>query len=221
LLLGTAIAVPVVYIGSAAILGMPPDATSSGQQVADWFAQHRHEARANAWLFTVLAPVVAVYTALVRERLPGPHRDVFLIGMITFSAANAISAWLWGALAWHTGDPVVERALLDAASFWGPVLTGSTVTMLLPVVALWRHAGLALPRWLSVLGLVALVEQIAETVTIFGDTGFTAPGGPMNLYLGAGLTLAWTTALGVVLSRRPPLREFSPPAPESRSPAAA
>ncbi|HEY9416270.1 MAG TPA: hypothetical protein VIQ30_16040 [Pseudonocardia sp.] len=204
-LLAATIAIPVIYLAGVAILGTPPDATASGQQVADWFGAHRHEARAYAWLLTILMPTVAVYAALVRERLPGPHRDVLLIGSVTFSAANAIAAWLWATLAWHTSDPVVERALLDLASFWGPVLTGSTLTMIAPVVALWRRTDVALPRWLSALGLVALVEQFAETVTIFGDTGFTAPGGPMNLYLGAGLTLAWTTALGIVLSRRPPL----------------
>jgi hypothetical protein len=42
-----------------------------------------------------------------------------------------------------------------------------------------------LPRWLGVVGGVALAEQTIETGTIFGQDGFTAPGGPMNVYLGA------------------------------------
>jgi hypothetical protein len=33
--------------------------------------------------------------------------------------------------------------------------------------------------------------ELIETVTIFGSTGFTEPGGPMNLQLGAGLVMAW------------------------------
>ena len=33
-----------------------------------------------------------------------------------------------------------------------------------------------------------------ETITIFGTTGFTEPGGAMNLQLGAGLVAAWMLA---------------------------
>jgi hypothetical protein len=41
------------------------------------------------------------------------------------------------------------------------------------------------------------VEQAVETVTIFGSTGFTQPGGTMNMQLGASLTLAWILAFGI------------------------
>jgi hypothetical protein len=69
--------------------------------------------------------------------------------------------------------------------------------MMAPVtlLALRGHAGL--PWWLGVLGAVALAEQAVETVTIFGSTGFTEPGGAMNLQLGAGLVWAWLRALAV------------------------
>jgi hypothetical protein len=63
------------------------------------------------------------------------------------------------------------------------------------------HRSARYPRWLTVLGVVALAEQVIETITIFGRTGFTAPDGP-SLFLGAVLTLAWFTALGIVLVRR-------------------
>jgi len=43
---------------------------------------------------------------------------------------------------------------------------------------------------------------LIETVTIFGRSGFIAPGGPMNLQLGAGLTLLAFGATGVVLAFR-------------------
>jgi hypothetical protein len=36
------------------------------------------------------------------------------------------------------------------------------------------------------LGAVAFVEQAIQTITIFGSTGLTEPGGAMNLQLGAG-----------------------------------
>ena len=37
-------------------------------------------------------------------------------------------------------------------------------------------------------------EQAIETITIFGSSGFTEPGGVMNLQLGASLTVAWWMA---------------------------
>jgi len=74
--------------------------------------------------------------------------------------------------------------------------------MMAPVtlLAVRGHAGL--PWWLGVLGAVALAEQAVETVTIFGSTGFTEPGGAMNLQLGAGLVWAWLRAFRGV-RRRP------------------
>jgi len=40
------------------------------------------------------------------------------------------------------------------------------------------------------------LEQSVETITIFGSTGFTQPGGAMNMQLGAGLTFVWILAFG-------------------------
>lgn len=51
----------------------------------------------------------------------------------------------------------------------------ATVTLL----ALRRAAGL--PRWLGLFGAVVVLEQALETATVFGHSGSTAPGGPMNM----------------------------------------
>ena len=117
-----------------------------------------------------------------------------------------MQGWVWGGLAWHASDlqPATARTLLDVASFWGPVLTSTTVTMLAPVALLGlRGEAPALPRWLGAIAAVALVEQLIETVTIFGSHGFIAPGGPMNIYLGAGLTAVALLSLGIALARSP------------------
>jgi hypothetical protein len=203
-LLITTILAAVLYIAGAGVLGTPPDATAPGDEVVAWFAAHATAVRTYVWCLTLLVPLAGTQIALIRTRLPAPYRDVFLVGGITFLAETAIVGWLWGALSSHEAmlEPTTGRALLDVASFWGPVLTGSTTTMLGAVVVAVARGALALPRWLTVLGALALAEQAIETITVFGRTGFTAPGGPMNLYLGAVLTLAWFVGLGVVLARR-------------------
>jgi hypothetical protein len=202
-LLSVTIASVVLYVAAALALGTPPDAAADGAEVAAWFGAHGTAVRGYVWLLTLLAPVAGTQIALVRHRLPAPYRDVFLVGGITFVAETATTSWIWAALSAHatTLGPGTARALLDVASFWGPVLTGSTVTMLVPVVVATARGAIDLPRWLTVLGVVALVEQVVETITVFGHTGFTAPGGPMNLYLGALLTLAWFAGLGITLAR--------------------
>jgi len=193
----------VIMYGAATIaLGAPPDSTADGQAVADWFASHGEQVRVWAWLLTLFAPVFATVATLIRDRLPAPYKDVYFFGAIAFIVETAIQSWLWAGLSWHVDQlqPATARILLDVASFWGPVLTGATVTMLAPVVLLALRG--KLPRWLGILLAVALVEQLAETVTVFGHTGFTAPGGPMNVYLGAGLFAASGTALGLTLAFR-------------------
>jgi hypothetical protein len=90
------------------------------------------------------------------------------------------------------------------AAYFGPVLTVSIVLLIAPVgLAAWRGEG-GLPRWLAWLTLVFAVEQSIETMTVFGKSGFIAPGGPMNFTLGAGLLLVWVIAAGAAASRTPP-----------------
>jgi hypothetical protein len=74
--------------------------------------------------------------------------------------------------------------------------------MLAPVTILAIRGAGGLPRWVGVVAGVALIEQLIETITIFGRDGFTAPGGPMNVYLGAGLTAVALVTLGVGVSRK-------------------
>jgi hypothetical protein len=136
--------------------------------------------------------------ALLRRLIPAPHRDVFLIGSVSYMTAIAVWTWTWAGLALHADqlEPATTRSILDVAVFFGPVLTGSTTTMMAPVTLLALGRQPRIPRWLGVLGLVAFVEQAVETITIFGSTGFTQPGGAMNMQLGGGLTLAWIVAFG-------------------------
>jgi hypothetical protein len=148
---------------------------------------------------TVATPSFALMTALLRRTLPAPHRDVFLVGAIVYMASVVPWIWTWGGLTLHVDElePATARTVLDVAIFMGPVLTGVTTTMMAPVTWLAFRGEAGIPRWLGALGAVAFVEQAVETVTIFGSTGFTQPGGAMNMELGAALTLAWIIGFGL------------------------
>jgi hypothetical protein len=195
-------------------VGTLPGAAETGAQVVDWFREHRDSVRWSVWAYTVATPLVAVMIALLRRLLPAPHRDVFLIGGIAYLSTIAVWTWTWAGLSLHADrlDPATARAILDVAVFFGPVFTGTATTMIAPVTLLALRGQARLPLWLGVLGLVTFVEQAVETITIFGSTGFTQPGGAMNMQLGAGLTLTWLLAFGLweasagsrkVLSRKP------------------
>jgi apolipoprotein N-acyltransferase len=193
----------LLYLGAGIALGSTPEPNDAGETVAAWFQDHDGNVRAWAWLLTISLPLFATFAALIRSRLPSRHRDVFFFGAITLAAETAVQVWIWAGMAWHASElePATARTLLDVASFWGPVLTSTTVTMLAPVVLLALRGEAGLPRWLGVIGAVAVAEQLVETITIFGRHGFIAPGGPMNIYLGAGLVAATILALGISVSR--------------------
>jgi hypothetical protein len=203
LLLGSTIGLAVVYIASSLALGSGPDANDDGAAVVAWFRDNGDHVRLWVWLGIFTGLLFALYASLIRGRLPAPHRDVFFFGAISLASATAIQSWIWAGLAWHADrlDAATARTLLDVASFWAPVLTTTTILMLAPIALLAWRGEVGLPRWLAYVTGIVVVEQLIETVTVFGKTGFTAPGGPMNLVLGAGLFLIAIVCVGVAVAR--------------------
>jgi hypothetical protein len=202
-LLGSTIAFVLLYGVGIAALGTPPEARDGGAAVVAWFRANGGHVHVSLLCTTFALVLFAVYAAIVKNALPAPYGDVFFVGAIALIVESVVQGWVWAGLALHPDQlaPATARTLLDVAVFWGPLLTGATITMLAPValLAFQRRGGLA--PWLGVLSLIALVEQAIETITIFGSRGFTAPGGPMNLILGAGLVTIVFLCLGVSLAR--------------------
>jgi hypothetical protein len=198
LLVATAAYLLLALVGLIAV-GTLPAATETGDQLVAWFREKGESVRLFVWAWTVAIPPLAIMVACLRRLLPAPHRDVFLIGAISYLIAIEIATWTWVGLALHadTLNPATTRTVLDVVTFLGPVLTGSTTTMMAPVTLLGLLGQSRIPRWLGVLGLVAFLEQAVETITIFGSSGFTQPGGAMNMQLGATLTLGWLVAFGL------------------------
>ena len=192
-----------LYVTGAVALGTPPQVSDSPETIAAWFLDNRDAARLYAWTAAFATLAVATIAAIIRGLLPAPHRDVFLLGAAAFVIETAVQAWFWAGLALDPAslDPATARLAFSVVSFWGPVLTGATMAMIGAVTALGLRARPAIPRWLTVIGAIAFLEQAIETITVFGTSGFTAPGGAMNLQLGAAVTLIWIIAL-VVWARR-------------------
>src|SRR5205085_3669529 len=101
LLIAATLGFGVLYLAGAIALGTTPEPGDSGQTVAAWFRDHGGNARAWPLLLTLSAPFFAIFVALVRERLPSPHRDVFFFGAIAFAAETAVQGWFWAGMAWH------------------------------------------------------------------------------------------------------------------------
>ena len=200
---------PILLVATAAVLilagvqtvalSTAPTIDASGADVARWLVAHRDAVRWSVWATTAGVVAYSVMIALLRQTLPPVYRDLYLMGGLTAVITGAVQAWLWAALSLRAEEtpPVVVRAVLDVAIYWGPLLTGAMITMIAPVTLLALRRAAGLPRWLGLFGAVVVGEQGVETVTIFSSSGFTAPGGPMNMQLGAALVITWTLAFSL------------------------
>jgi hypothetical protein len=108
-----------------------------------------------------------------------------------------VQAWFWAGLALHPEnlEPGAAQPLFDIPQYWGPIINGATMTMAAALIPLGFGASRVVPQWLSWLSIVLFVEQGVETITVFGESGFIAPGGTMNLYLGGLIGMAWVIGL--------------------------
>lgn len=190
LLLVTTIATGTLYVLSFVALGSGyPTVESSGQDIASWFAENSARARTYAWLSALVSLGYTVFGGMLAGLLPKPHRYVFFGGVLGFAITAQVQAWFWAGLALHPQDlePSTARVLFDIVMFWGPVVNASMVAMAAPFVLLGFREATLVPRWLAWIAGIFAVEQAIETITIFGQTGFIAPGGTMNIYLGGSL----------------------------------
>jgi len=202
-LIAAAVLLGVLYITGAVALGTPPEVSDSPASIAAWFLDHRDAARLYAWTAAFGTVAVAIIAAIIRGLLPAPHRDIFLLGAAAFIIETAVQAWFWAGMALDPSslNSSTVRLGFNVLSLWGPILTGATMAMIGSVTALGLRSDPLIPRWLTVLGVIAFAEQAIETITVFGTSGFAAPGGGMNLQLGAGITLIWIAGLVVWAAR--------------------
>lgn len=189
----------VLGLVAGTMIADAPPAAATGEEVLAWYRASGDHVRWSLWMLTVGIPPGAYMFARLGRLLPASHRDVYLLGAIGVLVTPLIPAMVMGGLALHAGQlqAATARTVHDLSLFFGPMLTGFTVTMMAPVTLLALGRGGLVPKWIGLLGAISILEQAVETITIFGTTGFTEPGGAMNLRLGAGLVSAWMLAFGL------------------------
>ena len=194
ILLISILATGALYIASFVALGSSfPTIDSSGQDIVAWFSENGTSARIYAWTAAFVSLELTVFGGQVSALLPKPHRYIFIAGVLGFAITAQVQAWFWAGLAFHPQglDPSAARTIFDIAAFWGPLVNGSTTTMAAAVAVLGFGVSPIIPRWLTWLSAIFFLEQAIETITVFGRTGFIAPGGTMNVYLGGVLGFLW------------------------------
>lgn len=194
ILLISILATGAFYIASFVALGSSfPTIDSSGHEIVEWFSANGTRARIYAWTAAFVSLGLAIFGGQVSALLPKPHRYILMAGVLGFAITAQVQAWFWAGLAFHPQglNPATARTIFDIAAYWGPLVNGSTMTMSVAVAALGFSVSPIIPRWLTWLSAIFFLEQAIETVTVFGQTGFIAPGGVMNVYLGGVLGFLW------------------------------
>lgn len=183
-----------MYIGSFAVLGDSfPSINSTGEEVIAWFSANATAARTYAWCGAFISLGLFIVGGQVAALLPRTHAYIFLGGMLGWAITAQVQAWFWAGLALAPSEltPGAARVIFDIPAFWGPLVNASSAAMAAPLVMLGLGNSSIVPRWVGWLSLVFMLEQSIETITVFGQTGFLAPGGTMNLYVGGVIGFAW------------------------------
>lgn len=194
----------VVLFGVAtALLPSPPQVDDSGQQVVDWLRKHHDDVPLAAHLFSLSVIPFLVLVAWTRRALPALHGYAFLAAAGAFVAQAVISVWITAGLALHSDSvaPATARTLTDIGAYFGPFLATTDVVMA-GAVALAVFGHRSLPRWIGWASVIFAAEQLVETATFYGDSGFAAPGGDWNTVLGGTMFGIWAVMLGVAVAVR-------------------
>ncbi|MEM8680252.1 MAG: hypothetical protein AAGF97_12965 [Planctomycetota bacterium] len=198
-LLCNILATGTLYVaGFVALGGSFPTVASTGEQIIEWFAENGVRARAFAWVAAAYSLGLVIFGGQVSALLPKPHRYIFLGGVLGFAITAQVQGWFWAGLTLEPQslDPGSARTLFAIPAFWGPLVNGSTTAMAIAVAALGWGSDPSVPKSLAWLSVIFFLEQAIETVTVFGpSTGFIAPGGTMNVYLGGAIGMLWIALL--------------------------
>jgi hypothetical protein len=195
------IAFAVLYAAALLMIPALPGIDRPGYHIVSYVNEHSGAMRVQVLLAVFGSLALVIVLGYARDRLTGPPGYVFTIGSAVVLVEVNIAMWFVGGLSLHPDQlgSATARTVTDIAVMWGPILTVADIMVAVPIL-LAANEG-RFPRWLGIVAAVFAVEQLIETITIIGPPGsFISPGGPMNLYLGGPLFIAFFLALGVALS---------------------
>ncbi len=195
--LWAALAFVGLLIAGVAVVPTPPAVTDSAAAVVAFYRDHHDAIALQAWLTMAATVPAAALVAFVARRMSTAARYAFIVGAATTVGLLAVGLLLRLGLALHpaTIDPATARSLADVEAYWTPLATFPIIIQAGAVIYAVRAGDF--PGWLAVVSGVLVVEQLAESATVFGHHGFLAPGGDMNSLLGPALYGIWLIALGV------------------------
>jgi len=198
-----AIAWVALFITGTAFLGTPLRVEASPAATVGWLQEHQADVPVAVATYMLATIPFFVLVAWTRRALPDIYGYAFLGAAGAFLAQASVSWWVLSGAALHAAsiEPATARALMDVWAYFGPVLTTTDVVMA-GALALAVFQAHVLPTWFGWLSAVFAVEQLAEVATVYGDSGFGAPGGDWNNVVGAALLAIWVLGLGVAIGRR-------------------
>jgi|SRR5947209_12944343 hypothetical protein len=197
---------------SAALLLVPPlpGIDKSGDAIVAHLVAHGSGLRLQALLVALGLLALVIVLGHARTRLDGAAGYVMTIGSAVIVTEVAIEMWFTSGLALHPGslNPGTARTLADVTVMWGPLLTVADVMVAVPIAL--ASVQQKFPRWVGALAAIFALEQLVETVTIVGGSGFIEPGGTMNLYVGGPLFVVFFLALGLTSGATRPKDRAAP-----------
>jgi len=192
--------VALLLVGSS-VAPAPPEFGSSADAIRSYYREHQDAIALQAWLVmasVLFGPVLVGYVARI---LAPVERVWFIVTAVAGLSIVAVGMLFRVGLAAHpeTADPGAVALLSDVEAYWGPLATLIFASQALAIVVAAR-AG-SVPAWLGGLSLAFAIEQLAESASIFGNSGFLAPGGDMNALVGPLFYAIWSVGLGVAAGR--------------------
>jgi len=203
-----AVAFVALFVTGTAFLGAPLRVEHSPDETVAWLQLHQPDVPVAVVCFALAMVPFLVLAAWTRRALPDVYGYAFLAAAGAFAAQAMVSTWFLAGTALHadTINPDVARSLLDVGAYFGPVLTTTDIVMAGAVALAALREGV-LPRWLGWLSAAFALEQFAELSTVYGNSGFAAPGAEFNNVVGAGFLAIWLIALGVSVGKGVPARQ--------------
>lgn len=195
------IAFGVLFAIALVMVPTMPGIEAPGFEIVSHVNEHSSAMRAHALLVAFGSLALVVVLGHARDRLTGPAAYVFTIGSALVLVQILVASWFTAGFALHPGQlgSATARTIGDIVAMSAPMLTVANIMVAVPILLAANEDRFS--RWLGIAAAVFTVEQLIETITIIGPPGsFISPGGPMNVYLGGSLFIAFFVALGVALS---------------------